>query len=329
LVSEISIVELGKAISTLVIIVVLISHFEIFGVLLGMFLGNLIILIYSFIKSTKFRLLFDIDILKELLKIGVPLLIYNLGFYIFSSIDRLFILSYLTERDLGLYTFANQMSSATLIIISSILYLNYPKALRHMNMKNSSKEEILKYSSSFTIFIEIIGVILIFMGMVIIPPFVRLILPQYTDSIPIFIILIAGVVFSRVVFLYNVSIVSNGKEMMLVYFQIFSIIIAILLNYLFVNYGFGLVGIASATFLIQILYAFFEVFYSYKLLGINRSLFKTFSVLYKLIIFSSFIFAIVNLDIGYYLSIIFTFIIICMLFLKRILKIFKYKFLVN
>ena len=85
------------------------------------------ILTIGLLKIKGLKLQINIEILKNLVSIGIPLLIYNLGFYILTTIDRWIIIKYFSDSDLGYYTFANNMVSATLVFISSMLFLLYLK----------------------------------------------------------------------------------------------------------------------------------------------------------------------------------------------------------
>ncbi len=66
-------------------------------------------------------------------------MIYNLGFYILTTVDRIMILKYLKYEELGYYTFSNQIVSATLVFITSILFLYYPKAIKILNINENFK----------------------------------------------------------------------------------------------------------------------------------------------------------------------------------------------
>ena len=210
---KINYIELINSVLAFILIIIFIKNYKIYSVLFGMAIANLIVFIYGYISSKKIQLSIDSVIFKNLISVGIPLLIYNLGFYILTTVDRVMTIKFLGYTDLGYYTFSNQIVNGTLIFITSVLFLYYPKAIKTLNFEsNNNKTDILEKTLKFTKYIEVFGVILCLFGAILIHPFVNIIVPKYLVSINIYRILVFGVVATQIAYFANVFIVSNKNK---------------------------------------------------------------------------------------------------------------------
>lgn len=288
-VRKINIIELISNGISLLLVVLLIFKYNIIAVMISMFISGLFCMIYGFINHESIRISINGRILSDLLKIGIPLLIYNLGYYILSTIDRLMIIKYLSKTDLGYYTFANQIVQATLVFVSSFIFLYYPRVIKlfNTNVEGSlNKEEIFSLIKKFTKVIELISVLLITVGLIGINPFVNILLPQYKPAISIYGVLSIGLLIAKFSNLANIYIVSNKKQTYLLLLQGISIVLAISLNYLFLWFGLGLLGVAFATMLVNVVYSICEFTVYFKISGIKNYIGNNLNLYKKLLPFS-------------------------------------------
>ncbi|MHC1681698.1 MAG: lipopolysaccharide biosynthesis protein [Clostridiaceae bacterium] len=320
-------IELINNVLSLGLIVLIIAKFQIYGVLYGMLLSGIFLVGYGIYNYKLRGFKIDYPILKSLIIIGVPLLIYNLGYYIMQTIDRLVIIKYLQYDDLGYYTFASQIVSATLVFVNSILFLYYPKAIKQFNISENKIEEVKKRIISYTKAIEIFCVGLILGGYLVIEPFISIVVPKYQSSVFLFRILILGVVINVLSYFANVYIVSNNKQFYLVKLQVFAIIINFVFDFLMIKLGYELKGIVIANFATNMIYSIvqFTIFskLTTKVLDI-KLIFKT----YSKIVLSALVLIVINIFAAgwiYYLAIILVLIIFYakdFLNLKKIIKTF-------
>ena len=226
--------------------------------LIGLLIADILAFKNCLDNCEKFKLKFDIAIIKNLIRIGIPLLIYNLGYYIFSTIDRLVIINYLTSKDLGYYTFASQISKATLMFLNSILFIYYPTALKKLYLDEEDREKrknIIMLVKQYNIKIELIGVVLIVIGTILIVPFVELFMKQYLPSIDVYRILVLSVIANQLSYFISVFFLANNLQMRLVYLQVITSIMALGLNIIFIKIGMGLIGISLATLVCNLVYS--------------------------------------------------------------------------
>ncbi|SDY66499.1 Na+-driven multidrug efflux pump [Proteiniborus ethanoligenes] len=297
--SAINKIEIIKNIFSFFLVVFLINKFKVYGIIISMVISGSLCVIYGIRMSEPIKLYIDKKILKSLLSVGIPLLIYNLGFYILSTIDRIMIIKYLSTKDLGYYTLSNQLTNATLMFITSILFLQYPNAIIYLNNKNSSKEESWNYIKKYTEYVEIFGVILIIFGLVIIHPFIHLLMRQYIYSIDIYIVLVFGVIFSRIYYFANAYIVSNNQQNILIVLQVLAALIAILLNFIAIEFEYGILGIAIATSIVNIIYSVLQFYIANRMLEIKNGLIESFKRLNRIIIFSLYSIALLLIGFNY------------------------------
>ena len=256
---KINYIELINNVLAFILIVIFIKDFKIYSVLYAMAIADFIVFFYGYFTSKRIHLNINPEVLKNLLIVGIPLLIYNLGFYILTTVDRVMIIKFLGYTDLGYFTFSNQIVNGTLVFITSVTFLYYPKAIKTLNIdNNNNKTDILKKTLNYTKFIEAFGVVLCLFGVILIQPFVNIVVPQYLVSINIYRILVFGVIATQISYFANVFIVSNKKQMYLVYLQGVTLIFAVAFNLIFIKLGMGILGVCLATLITNIVYSIMQ-----------------------------------------------------------------------
>jgi len=301
---KINYIELINNVLAFVLIVIFIKSFKIYSVLYAMAIADFIVFFYGYFSSKRIHLKINPEIFKNLIVVGIPLLIYNLGFYILTTVDRIMTIKFLGYTDLGYFTFSNQIVNGTLVFITSVLFLYYPKAIKALNIENNyNKADILKKTLNYTKYIESFGVILCLVGAILIEPFVHIIVPNYLVSINIYRILVFGVVATQIAYFANVFIVSNKKQIYLVYLQGVTIVVAVAFNLIFIKLGMGIIGICLATLITNIVYSIIQYIIYMWILDLNKGyLKKLFKIYLKFVTYTiiSIVIGLFNLNIVLY-----------------------------
>jgi len=286
---KINYIEIINNILAFILIIMFIKNFKIYSVLFGMVVADFVVFFYGYFTSKKIQLKINLKMFKILIISGIPLLIYNLGYQLLTTIDRMVIIKFLGNTDLGYFTFAMQIVYGTLVFVTSILFLYYPKAIKSLNIDNNlNKIDIMKKTVNYTKLIETFGVALCLFGAILIQPFVDVVVPKYLISINLYRILVFGVIATQVSYFANVFIVSNKKQIYLVYLQIVTIILAVILNFIFINLKMGLLGVCLATLITNIVYSIIQYIIYMYLLGIKKGYARNLSIIYlKFIIYMS------------------------------------------
>lgn len=318
----INLIEVIYSVIALILTFTLINAFKIYGVLLAMLICGLIILIIGIIKSRNIKLRIEITTFKNLISIGIPLLIYNLGFYILTTIDRWIIIKYFTNVDLGYYTFANNMVSATLVFITSMLFLIYPKLIKNFN--EYVNKNITKVVNEYTRLLEVVCAIFFTIGVIIFKPFIDIFLNKYIGSIEIYMILLLSVILNTLSYFANCYIVSNRKQKYLVYLQIMAIFINLICNIIFVKIGLGVNGVALGTLITNAVYSMIQYNVFIKLTKKKSNISRVIRLYRRILIYSIFISVMMILNIKYSIYSIVTVILTVILYGNEIKNIKKY-----
>lgn len=142
----------------------------------------LMVLLYYF-KTYPIKIEFNKQHFITLLKIGIPIFFWSYVYSIYVGLDKVFIASHLTERDMGLLTPSIQVTTGLTILPSSFFQIIYPRLCERYgetgtiaSLKNLTFTP-LKYLA--------VGLLPIFIGAVfLIGPFIEFVLPKYVDGIP-------------------------------------------------------------------------------------------------------------------------------------------------
>lgn len=305
---KINYIEIINNVVSFILIVISIKYFQIYSVLIAMLIADCIVFIYGYRNSEKIKIKIESKILKNLIIVGIPLLIYNLGFYILTTIDRVMTIKFLGYKDLGYYTLSNQIVSGTLVFITSVLFLYYPKAIKNLNIDvNNDKKEVLMRMRKYTKYVEVFGVVLCLVGTILINPFVNVVVPKYSISINIYRILVFGTIVNQLAYFSNIFIVSNKKQAILIYLQIITVAMAIIFNFMFIKLGMGIIGVSLATLITNTIYSIMQYLIYLKILNLEESYINNiFKVYFKFIVYmlASIAFSLIDINLGLYSTVI-------------------------
>ena len=259
-----SIVTGAVAVLTLLFMVVFVKLIanSLYAVITGMVVTYLVldIFLFAFIKyDFKFRI--DFPILKEILSLGFPIVLINLGYVLFISVDRWIIASLLGRADLGHYGFAFTICNFLLILPMSISFTLYTKMLhRYGETKDTRSSEKLVYFPALTIsyMMSVVCVLVV----IALPLFIRLLLPDYESGIDtVTILVLAGYFLSNVPLFAN-FLISIDKQMRLFFLQIVTIVINLTLNITLIKLGYGINAVAFGTGFGYLCYATMVAFFA-------------------------------------------------------------------
>jgi len=294
---KINYIEIINNVLAFILIVIFIKNFKIYSVLYAMAVADFIVFFYGYFSAKRIHLKINPEIFKNLIVVGIPLLIYNLGFYILTTVDRIVTIKFLGYTDLGYFTFSNQIVNGTLVFITSVLFLYYPKAIKTLNIENNyNKTDIMKKTVNYTKFIETFGVVLCLFGAILIEPFVKIVVPKYLVSINIYRILVFGVVATQISYFANVFIVSNKKQIYLVYLQGVTVVFAVAFNLIFIKLGMGILGVCLATLITNVVYSIIQYIIYMRILDLEKGYVKNiFKIYLKFTIYT-----IISIGIGFF-----------------------------
>ena len=146
------------------------------------------ILIFLYKPPFEWTVKFSKDIVWGLFGVGVPLLIYNLSYNMITMVGRTILSAYYSKEQMGYYSFASSITSATLLGFRAILWLAFPMVLYRTRDEVASQEAVKTVRKVNDLFNT--SVFLSVFAVIIASPLFYLLLPQYKSEDKILAILL-------------------------------------------------------------------------------------------------------------------------------------------
>lgn len=247
--SKASIFLIINAFVSLLLTILLVYQYKIYGQLIALTITPLIMLLIIQISlKTNYRFNYDRKVFKRIVSIGFPIMLVGILHAVVYSIDRILILHYFDLTSLGYYGLGIMLLTFLSAVPDSVSKIIYPRINEYVGRYENAidMDEIVIYPAiALTIFMPII----ISVAIIILPYFVDLFLPQYREGIFAAQVLIIGLGVNGVNILHAIM-----KQKLYLFLQIFAVIFNVLLAFIFIKSGFGLPGIALASTLSIIFY---------------------------------------------------------------------------
>lgn len=244
--------ELVLVSSQVVLGIVLVYFYSIWGLFVTILLKYLFVFFIFKRCPEKFKLQysFDKEILIDLFKNGLILTALNLILTFVYTLDRLFIIKFFTIELLGYYSLALTFGSLITQFTSSLSSFLYPKILARSGADPSLKSvKILSYKvvSIVTKLMPILIIICIIFVLL----FVKFFLKEYEQSILPSIVLIVAVFFSGITSSLNSYYISKNGEFKLILYSILSSFVFVLFILFFKDKIVSLFQIALLSLLVR------------------------------------------------------------------------------
>lgn len=160
------------------------------------------------------RLSFDFSYMKVMIIGGLPLLINSLIWTLVQSVDKFVILGFLTTDDLGVYS-VPLMGFTTMVLVPQTISQVFYIKVSHLYGANKDEKQLLEKASYFTNITSVISGAACVCVFFIMPIFVQMFMPMYTDGTPATQILIIGVaIYSTTMLFGNIfSVLKLNKSL--------------------------------------------------------------------------------------------------------------------
>jgi O-antigen/teichoic acid export membrane protein len=272
-------------------VLILVLRFKLIGTFFAIFLSYFLINLYLLAKQ-KYSLNFNFNFKKtfSLVKYGIPLLLIGLMFILFSSIDKLMIIKFLDKTALGYYSLPLLIAELLFYFPQTIAYVLFPDLLervgksktsviednlennenkeisgnKQINKNKDNKEEIKAFLFAPLLVLAFLMPIVIGLTYITAPFFIQLILPEYIPGIPVLFVIVPAIFFMGFSSICGIFLIGLNKEKVYLTHQVIMISLAILLNYVALSNGYGIVGVAVATAISFFLYSTIMLYLSLK-----------------------------------------------------------------
>jgi O-antigen/teichoic acid export membrane protein len=246
----VSLLETLRAFLSSVLVVVCAWFYGLKGAVIGFLFNEIIISSSSAVLSNKIcgkiSWNFNLRLIGQLIRIGLPITIIWWIFMIQSSADRLISISLLGKTATGFYGLGVTIVSIITLLPSAVSRVLYPKVSEGVGRQMAGKDmALLVVDPAFVLSLAtpfLLGVILILL-----PSIYHYIFPQYLPGFASAQILLLGSFFLCLIRTGINYLISIDKQFLLIRYVLISLIFNILGNITLVKLGFNIEGIALST----------------------------------------------------------------------------------
>lgn len=221
--------------------------FKLNGFIVGYSVSLLLSFIFIYhISSIRYRIFLKLRYFKNLIKIGFPIMAVGVAYTLFNTLDRWIIGLMLDSTQLGYYSLSIIIFGSMILLPKIISQQIYPRMAYDWG-KNRSALVLEKWAKKQTLYTSYIVYILVPLSFILVPLLIEYFLPEYEEGI----ISVKIIVFAALFLPFsagwgNVLNIINKQAYYFIVI-IISILINLVLNYLFVINGYGIGGVALST----------------------------------------------------------------------------------
>jgi len=249
----ISIVSLINGIASIVTIYLIYV-----GQLKGFLIAKVLILIsmlmyYVYRNDTRLKYYLNKAIIFDAMKVGFPILLLDVSTTIFSTVDRVLILTKLSFTDLGLYSLAGIIFFPVSVVFTSANSVLYPRVTEKFGETNSPQSLVNMFKVPVLILSHTIPFLVASLYLIV-PLIVNQFLNKYEMGISAAQIVIWGIFFYSLVGTVSNVIIALNKQIYIVLLLCLMTILNYFLGRILIGIGLGINGVALSSFSIYVLY---------------------------------------------------------------------------
>lgn len=234
--------------------ILLIRTFRFEGLLIGQLGASLIVgVLYWAVAQEKPRFRINMQALRNSFRTGFPVLLVGVSGLLFSSLDRIVVISRMGFADMGFYSVSTLVFMPIHVAVSSAAIVCFPRVCLAYGQDDSGRhlgKFLVEPLRVVTTALPMLSMLL----MVVMPAAIDYLLPAYRQGLLPAQIAVWGLSFSAATaYCWNI-IVGAGRSMTLVLINLASSIFKLILTAFFLSHGLGLNGISVATVASHVLY---------------------------------------------------------------------------
>lgn len=256
--------SLAVLVFVLIILSFKIFNNKLYAALIGVSTAYIIVnMIILFATRYKFQFKIDWISCKKMIQIGLPIAVINISGIVFLSIDRWIVAAFLDKVNLGFYGFAFTICNFLFLLPLSITFTLYTRMLHQFGKTNDPKtSKNLLYYPALTIS-YMMAFICIAVALIM-PLFIQILLPAYSQGLSVIIVLILAGFFMSLVSLFATFLISVDKQRNVLMMQIIVICFNALINIILIKSGYGILGVAFGTGFSYFIYTTLIIFIALK-----------------------------------------------------------------
>ena len=220
------------------------------GLLAGWTAGCVFAFVYSTSRSREHAPMSPVPAPEglDLVQVGFPMFVLTASTMVMRSLDRLIILRYLGNRDFGFYSISMMALTFLLYMPDAVTYVMYPRLLRQFGEDKGDptnvRESVLRVVRTSSVFVPVLsGLVFLAAG-----PLVSLLLPKFHPGVGALRALCWGALGLAFANFASVVLMTVGRQTMLMPTAFVAIGLGAALDLGAVKLGYGITGVAWATF---------------------------------------------------------------------------------
>ena len=205
----------------------------------------------------------DLKILRQLITTGIPIVAASVIVGLLTTVDRLLIVSYLGETQLGHFGLALLMTSVVSLIPSMSGQVLYPRMTFRYGEAGQNPEALRPFVLRPPIMIGLFLPLLIGPLYLILPTVVAEFLPAYTPGIVAARIVLLGIFFFGIIGTTDYFLVTIGKLRPYITIAFVALMVNVILDLIALKLGYGIEGVAiTGTVISYAIYALLLIGYA-------------------------------------------------------------------
>jgi len=261
-IKELSIYEVTYSLLNTIIGLSLLFRFYISGLLIGTMIAQLIMISYMLHRGhLSFKLRIDPNVLKELFKIGMPMMILFITVFFIHNVDKITIFFFLGSTLTGYYSLATFISTLIGYIPYSMSITLFPRMMYKFGRTQVNKSIEEYFLKPLKVLSGLVPIIIGLFYINIDIPIIYL-LPKYLPSMDVLRILILGFFFASIFPIPQNFLIAINKHKNLMLMMLVTLVISTILDITIIKIGGGIVGVAYATMFSLFISSFIAILYS-------------------------------------------------------------------
>ena len=265
-----------------------------YAVVISWFLA-LVLSISIFKINYKYEIKWDTKMIKPLILIGVPFLIYNFSFNLISMTSRSYVAYFYEIKEMGYFTFAVSLTTALMLIFNSATWIIYPRIISKLSDKNLNIND--QKLLLFDLTKKTLSILFILaLGSILFLPVIFYFLPEYSLSFKSVVILLINQIIVNSGFAVSSYLVGRDLFKLLISSSFIALIVCILISQIFITLNFDYSWIAFANLIASIIFFNFIIFFTCKKQKLDyRYILGSFNYLIQIALISFALFTLFNL----------------------------------
>jgi O-antigen/teichoic acid export membrane protein len=262
--SELSQQQILLAAVSLVLAVLFAFYLGFEGRLVAAILAQAVILLYALRRDPWMSVpRFSFSEVWSVIRVGLPILMSGFILSLLATVDRLMVITFLGEKQLGYFGLALLLTSAVTLIPAMVNQVLYPRITHQYGSSGNNVEVLRTFVLTPPAILSALLPILIGTLYLSLPLIISVLLPAYMPGIKAARIVIVGIFFFGVLGLTDYFLVTIGKLKQYALFGCVALFLDIALDYLFLQLGYGIEGIAwGGTLITYFFYSSIVIGYS-------------------------------------------------------------------